>query len=68
MMNVLTTIASNSVCDGHMTMHLNHSCPLTFARTILILKVISANEFNVVEDISYLWDLWYNVVWPKSTY
>ena len=48
MMNVLTTIASHSVCDGHMTMHLNHSCPLTFARNVLILKVISANEFNVV--------------------
>jgi hypothetical protein len=37
-------------------MHLNHSfCPLTFSRYILIVKVISANEFNVneVEDISY---------------
>ena len=69
MMNVLTTIASHSVCDGHMTMHLNHSCPLPFARNVLILKVISADDFNVneVDDLSYLWDLWYNVVWPKST-
>ena len=66
-MDALTTIASKTNYDGHLDVHLNYSCPLTFARTILILKVISANEFNVVEDISYLWDLWYNVVWPKST-
>jgi hypothetical protein len=68
-MNVLTTIASKTNCDGYLTIHLNHSCPLTFARNVLIVKVISSKDFNVNEDkdMSYLWDLWYNAVWPKST-
>ena len=38
-------------------MHLNYSCPLTVARNVLIVKVISAHDFNVnkVDDFSYLW-------------
>jgi hypothetical protein len=39
------------------------------ARNILILKIISAESFDVKneEDISFLWDLWYNAEWPEST-
>ena len=70
-MDALTTIASKTNYDGPIMMdvHLKYSCPLTFARNVLIVKVISTDDFNVneVDDLSYLWDLWYNVVWPKST-
>jgi len=68
-MDALTTIASKTNYDGHLDVHLNYSCPLTFARNVLIVKVISANDFNVnkVDNLSYLWDMWYNAVWPKST-
>ena len=40
------------------------------ARNILILKVISAPDFDAEnkEDIAFLWDLWYNVEWPISTH
>lgn len=50
-------------------MHLNHSCPVSLARNILISKVISADCFNAEngKDLSYVWDLWYNLQWPKST-
>ena len=71
-MDALTTIASKTNYDGPIMMdvHLKYSCPLTFARNVLIVKVISTDDFNVneVDDLSYLWDLWYNVVWPKSTF
>ncbi len=52
-----------------MNIHLNHSCPVSLARNVLILKVISATDFNTdcPEDLTYLWDLWYNLEWPKST-
>ena len=66
--NVLETIASSKDATL-MSVHLNHNCMFYFARNILILKVISATEFDVnnIEDISYVWDLWCNVKWPKST-
>jgi hypothetical protein len=40
------------------------------ARNLLILKVISARDFDTEnkEDISFLWDIWYNVGWPESTH
>ena len=48
---------------------MNHPCPLSFARNALILKVISDPNFDVnkQEDVDYLWDVWYNAEWPKST-
>lgn len=66
---MLCTVASKTNINGFWHMHLNHSCPVSLARNILILKVISSDCFNVenVKDLSYLWDLWYNFQWPKST-
>ncbi len=68
--NVLFTIASevNSGVDL-LTIHLNHPCPLSLARNALILKVISAPNFNVDDaiDLNYLWDVWYNFEWPQTT-
>lgn len=66
---MLQTIASKSSNDGSLNIHLNHSCPFSLARNVLILKVISATNFNVncAKDLKYLWDLWYNVEWPKTT-
>ena len=68
-MNVLQTIGVKTIKDQHLCIHLNHSCSLSLARNVLILKVISALDFNVhtPEDLNYLWDLWYNFEWPKST-
>lgn len=52
-----------------LNIHVNHACPLSLARNVLLVKVFSAPSFNVEKDgdINYLWDLWYNAVWPKST-
>ena len=70
LLNALTTIASK-VDDGCclMAIHLSHPSILTFARNVVILKVVSAPLFNVdnANDLSYLWDLWYNVAWPQTT-
>jgi hypothetical protein len=67
--NVLQTIASKTSKNGPLNIHLNHSCPFSLARNVLILKVISATNFNAncAEDFRYLWDIWYNVEWPKKT-
>lgn len=70
MRNVLFTIASKNIGHGvHLNVHLNNNCPLSFARNVLVVKVFSAPNFNAdaAGDIEYLWDLWYNAVWPKST-
>jgi hypothetical protein len=50
-------------------LHLNDLNPSIVARNILILKIISAPDFdtNNKEDIAFLWDLWYNAEWPIST-
>ena len=50
-----------------MNVHLNHHCLLSFARNVLILEIISSHDFDNSEDVDYLWDLWYNFEWPKST-
>ncbi len=68
--NVLTTIASKvGIGSGHLNIHLNHPCSISLARNMFILKVISAPNFNIddASDLNYLWDLWYNVQWPRST-
>lgn len=68
--NVLLTIASKTTNNGTLNIHLNHSCPYSLARNALILKVISSPNFNVncSEDLKYLWDLWYNLEWPQTTF
>ena len=49
--------------------HLNDKNSLVLARNILILKVISDEDFDTAkdDDIAFLWDLWYNLEWPEST-
>lgn len=39
------------------------------ARNILMLKIISARDFNPEkdEDLNFLWDIWYNATWPEIT-
>lgn len=71
MRNVLQTVGSKaSSAIQQLNIHLNQCCPLSFARNILILEVISSPSFdtNNAEDINYLWDLWYNLHWPESTF
>ena len=67
--NVLQTISSKTSKNGSLNIHLNHSCPFSLARNVLILKVISTTNFNAncAEDFRYLWDIWYNVEWPTKT-
>lgn len=61
--------AGNKKNTGNLHIHLNDSNQSVVARNILILKIISAESFDVKneEDISFLWDLWYNAEWPEST-
>ena len=69
--NVLQTIGSKTNLEEnqHLSIHLNQDCALSFARNVLFLEVISSPTFDVnsVEDINYLWDLWYNAEWPEKT-
>lgn len=39
------------------------------ARNIIILKILSDRCFNPEkeEDLSFLWDIWYNAEWPEVT-
>ena len=39
------------------------------ARNIVMLKILSASDFNPddQEDLSFLWDVWYNAEWPEIT-
>ena len=68
MSNVLRTITTKAA-NQSLNIHLNHSCPLVLARNVLILKIISSSDFSIdsKEDMDYVWDLWYNFQWPKST-
>ena len=49
--------------------HLNDKNSLVLARNILILKVIFDEDFDPdnKDDLTFLWDLWYNLDWPDST-
>ncbi len=53
-----------------LTIHLNHPCIISFARNVLIFKIISTPTFDVSnpQDIDYLWDLWYNLHWKEPTH
>ena len=66
--NALKT-AGNRKNIENLDIHLNDVNPSVVARNILILKIISADDFDIQneEDISFLWDIWYNAEWPEST-
>ena len=68
MSNALKT-AGNRKNIENLDIHLNDVNPSVVARNILILKIISADDFDIQneEDISFLWDIWYNSEWPVST-
>ena len=68
MRNALKT-AGNGKNIANLDIHLNDSNSSVVARNILILKIISADGFDIEneEDISFLWDIWYNAEWPEST-
>ena len=68
MRNALKT-AGNRKNTANLDIHLNDVNPSVVARNILILKIISADGFDIQneEDRSFLWDLWYNAEWPEST-
>ncbi|EFX65966.1 hypothetical protein DAPPUDRAFT_116814 [Daphnia pulex] len=60
-----TTAKNLQVLD----IHVNDVHPAVLARNIIILKIISAPDFNPndIEDISFLWDVLYNMDWPEVT-
>lgn len=41
---------------------------MIITRNILLLHIISEPGFslNNVEDAEYLWDVWYNALWPQT--
>ena len=49
--------------------HLNDLNASVMARNIVMLKILSASDFNPYdqEDLSFLWDVWYNAEWPEIT-
>ena len=67
--NAFATVASKvGSGGGKLNIYLNHPCLVSFARNVLILKVVSDQHFNVDDrNMDYLWDLWYNVEWPQNT-
>ena len=69
MLNPLTTIGNGSFPNQNLHIHINDSSLAVVARNILILKIISSQDFdpNNTADMSYTWDLWYNTIWPEST-
>lgn len=60
---------SQSLHYSRLKIHLNDNCVLIIARNIVILKTIHHPDFNVNNeiDLKYLWDVWYNLEWPKLT-
>ena len=69
LMSILHTVTSKSSDGKILNIHSNQQCLQSFARNILILKIISATSFDVnkVDNIGYLWDIWYNIKWTKTT-
>ena len=66
-MNTLEASTTNHL--KNLYIHLNDKNSAVLARNILILKVISDEDFDTAkdDDIAFLWDLWYNLEWPEST-
>jgi hypothetical protein len=54
---------------GALEIHFNDFQPSVLARNIIILKIVSASDFNPDndEDFGFLWDVWYNMDWPEET-
>ena len=55
--------------DPHnVEIHLNDCYSSVLARNVIILKIISAHDFNPddTEDFDFLWDVWYNIDWPEK--
>ena len=48
---------------------LTDSLPAAVARNVLFLKVISSSSFDpsCVDDLQYLWSIWYNIEWTSKT-
>lgn len=65
--NILKTVSAGNV--EHFQFHLNCSSPLVLARNMLILKIITSQDFDTKndEDVAFLWDVWYNMDWPEQT-
>jgi DNA-binding transcriptional regulator PaaX len=65
--NALNTVAHNK--KQKLYIHLNDWNPSIIARNVLMLKVISAPDFdtNNEDDVAFLWDLWYNAEWAEVT-
>ncbi len=66
-MGLLQTSTNEHIKNLHI--HLNSNIPSILARNILILKVISEEDFNPnnERDIAFLWDVWYNLEWGEGT-
>lgn len=64
-----TLLASTAENVKQFEIHLNDTNPSILARNILVLKIISAPDFNPEkdEDVYFLWDIWYNATWPETT-
>ena len=52
-----------------MHIHLNDALPAILARNIVVLKIISAQDFNPydIDDFAFIWDVWYNAEWSEIT-
>jgi hypothetical protein len=61
--------ATTSKNPQHLGIHLNDFHSSVLARNIIILKIVSARDFNPDndEDFGFLWDVWYNIDWPEET-
>ncbi|EFX73625.1 hypothetical protein DAPPUDRAFT_109720 [Daphnia pulex] len=61
--------ATTSKNPQNLEIHLNDLSPSVLARNIIILKIVSASDFNPDndEDFGFLWDVWYNMDWSEET-
>ncbi|EFX82902.1 hypothetical protein DAPPUDRAFT_101078 [Daphnia pulex] len=64
-----TLLATTAEHVNNFHFHLNDNCPSIVARNIMMLKILSAQDFdpNKEQDFSFLWDVWYNTEWPEIT-
>ena len=64
-----TLLATTAENIQKFQIHLNDMNPSIVARNIVMLKIISARDFNTEkdEDLNFLWDIWYNATWPEIT-
>ena len=65
--NPLATASSTQ--NKAVNFHVNNLSPVVIARHILILKIVSDENFfpENEEDLGYLWNLLYDATWPQST-